>query len=204
MLAQKQKQAQDLAGLSDDELISNVKTKLCNDSFAVLSEKYEKVFYKICQRYSYALEKSGVNPVDIFDLKTEILYFCVLKYDKSRGMRFSSFLGSRARFLCLNSITARRLLVNCEDDEVKKFIEDRQENTSYNDPPVDYENLLHILGKLQDKRGREILKLRYFTYPKMTWKQISDITQTSIQTAIGVHNRTLKTLKIKIKTKDSL
>ena len=198
-----QKKAQDLANLSDDELISNVKTKLCNDSFAVLSEKYEKVFYKICHKYSYALEKHGISVDDIFERKDEVLYERILKFDPSKGMRFSSYVGNYAKFLCLNSMTARKLLINYDDEEVKKFIEDNQQNNSLSDPP-NYENLHYIYKSLKTKDLKDIIRLRYFNRDKLNWNSISKILGISIQTAISRHNRAIKTLKMKIKSKDSL
>lgn len=195
-----------LTNLSDDELISNVKNSLCNESFAILSSKYEKVYYKVCQRYAFALASSGINPDDVYDEKNYILWICILKFDTSKGTKFSTWFGNYAKYVCLNSITSRKLLINYSQEEIKSFIEEKQQKPTNEDikDPRQFENLLYIFGSLSNSRYRRVINLRYFNSDKLTWRDIAQKMGISIQTAISVHNKALKTLKNKIKTKNSL
>ena len=59
----------------------------------------------------------------------------------------------------------------------------------------------NILNYISDKRIAKIFKLRYSEKnKKMPWSKIAKSLKISTQTAINLHNKTLKVLKFKLKS----
>lgn len=191
--------------LDDLQLIENIKKNSCDDSYLELCRRYENVFYKQCHKYSSALKASGVNPDDLFGEKDYIIWTCVTKYDPERRTKLSTYIGNYARYICLNSINSRRLLVNFDNQEIKDFVEGKQSSSYGQDEDMyKYENLKACYDSISDERLKLIIKYRYFSGSKQTWKVIAKKMNISIQTAISLHNKVLKILKDKIKDKDNL
>jgi len=191
--------------VNDKDLVLKIKNESCNDSYLELCRRYENVFYKICQKYSQALKNSGVNPDDLYKEKDFILWSCACNYDPDRKTKLSTHIGNHARYVCLNSINSRRLLVNFDNQEIKDFIEDSQKSSYDTDEdPYQYDELRFCYEGISDERLKRIIELRYFQDKKLTWRTISEKMNISIQTAISLHNRVLNILRDKIKDKDNL
>ena len=181
-----------------------LKEERCEDSFLELSRRYENVFYKICQRYKFALRSVGVQPEDVYEEKNTILFKCALSYDSERGTKFSTWLGNYAKFTCLNYINSKKYTFNAETEELHDFVENSQiapEGAKTYDEEMDI--AISALNALKDKRIKKIFERRYFyDYKKeSTWKNISDGLGISIQTAINLHKKGLRLLKNQLKDK---
>ena len=191
---------------TDTQLVRLVKGKSDSDAFKEVCRRYENIFYKICQKYVSPLTVSGVNPQDIFDEKTYILYHCVNSYKASKKTKLGTWIGNYARYLCLNSINARKFLIPTTDNEIKKHIEDTQARAQFDDNQEDKKNeyfyVLNLLTQLKDPRIIEIFKLRYFGPKRMIWTKIAKKMKLSTQTAINLHNRGLTLLRRKMKSKN--
>ncbi len=188
--------------LSDNELISNVKNDACDDSFLELCRRYENVFYKICQKYAPTLVACGINPTDIYEEKTFIIYSCIKSFDSSKNTKFSTWIGNYARYLCLNSINAKRLIIPSSSDEVHNHIESKQIQDEY-EKSASADNLKlfirEIVGDIKDARIASIIKMRYLDDDKKAhWKEIAKKMNISSQTAIYLHHRGMKTIKRKL------
>lgn len=191
---------------TDTELVKLVKSKADSEAFKEVCRRYENIFYKICQKYVNPLSISGVNPQDIFDEKTFILFHCVKSYNPTKKTKLGTWIGNYARYLCLNSINARKFLIPSTDDDIKKHIEDTQAKTQYDDAQGhtkdEYFYVLNLLTQLKDPRIIEIFKLRYFGQRRMIWTKVAKKLKLSTQTAINLHNRGLTLLRRKMKSKN--
>ena len=189
---------------TDEELISSIKEQGDSDSFNEVCRRYENIFYKICQKYSPVLSMSGVNPQDIFDEKNYIIYHCVSTFKSNKKAKLSTWIGNYARYLCLNSINSRKFLIPSSDEDIKKFLEDKQCKEYYSS----HSNCLHedcdyvsnLLSQLKDQRVIDIFKLRYGEEKKMIWAKIAKKMNLSPQTVINLHNKGLKLIKRKFKS----
>ena len=172
----------------------------CNKSFIELSQRYENVFYKICQKYRFALKKVGVQPEDVYEEKDTVLLKCALSYDPSRNTKFSTWLGNYAKFTCLNFINSKKYIFNTETEDLQKFIEENLHAPVTENFSEEAKIILDKLAQLKDKRIEKIFKMRYFYSEKKesTWKAISEEIGVSIQTAINLHKKGLKTLRNQI------
>jgi DNA-directed RNA polymerase specialized sigma subunit len=138
---------------------------------------------------------------DIVSEKALIIYNSALKYDSTKGTKFSTFLGNEAKWTCLNA-----------SNKNKKFLELNDQNFDFQtlkeEKEVEKEDLKNqILHKFKkyldvypDKRVSKIFNMRYENVNKLTpWRKISKEMDLSIQGCINIHNSALKTIAKKIK-----
>lgn len=186
----------------DSELVTLVKEKADSEAFKEVCRRYENIFYKICQKYVNPITISGVNPQDIFDEKTYILFHCIKSYNPTKKTKLGTWIGNYARYLCLNSINARKFIVPTTDNDIKKHIEDSQASSQYLNAKAysqeDYLYVVNLLSQLKDERIIEIFKLRYFTRRRTIWTKIAKKLGISTQTAINLHNKGLIMLRRKM------
>lgn len=192
---------------NDNELIEKVLKESCSESFSTLCRLYENIFFKICQRYSSVLMNAGIPISDILDEKNYIIWFCAAKFDKTRGVKFSTLIGNYARYLCLKSISARKATVNFSDEEVKTLIEDSQSKNGFDEEQnkINAEGVARYFSNIKNPRHKKIIELRYFREESpVTWKKIANEMDISVPTAISLHSKALKSLKNKIKSPEKL
>ena len=182
---------------TDTQLTNKLKRDGCNESFVELSRRYENVFYKICQKYRFALKNVGIQPEDVYEEKDTVLLKCALTFDPSRKTKFSTWLGNYAKFTCLNFINSKKYIFNTETEDLQKHIEESIYAPTVEDYSEEAQIILKKLKQLKDKRIEKIFKMRYFYSDKKrsTWKSISEEIQVSIQTAINLHKKGIKTLR---------
>lgn len=187
---------------NDVQLTSRVKNDACSDSFVELCRRYENVYYKICQRYTPALVACGLNPSDIYKEKDFIMYHCARTFNPEKKAKFSTWVGNYARYLCLNSINAKRFIIPTDSDDLQRFVEERQAKNDFQSS-ADTGNLhkfLHeVLDNIEDKRISSIIKMRYLDGEKKThWNEIAKNLNISSQTAIHLHHRGMKLIQRKL------
>jgi RNA polymerase sigma factor (sigma-70 family) len=189
---------------SDSELVELIKSKADSDSFNEVCRRYENIFYKICQKYVNALSMSGVNPQDIFDEKTFIIYHCISSYKPSKKTKLGTWIGNYARYLCLNSINARKFILPTTDADLKQYIEETQASQDFqqkqDNPKEDFNYILNLLSQLKDPRITEIFKYRYLGHKRMIWAHIAKKMNISTQTAINLHNKGIELIRRKLKS----
>lgn len=184
---------------TDTDLIENVKKINCEKSFSSLVQKYENLFYRICHKYSSYLSKNGIDVQDVLADKDYIIWSCCINFDPSRKTKFSTHVANTAKFTCLNFANKRKSfnLLNIDDEDVLSHVE---ENLIVGSEKTDHTEMIEYeINRIKDCRARKILKLKYFSGEKMTWRQISEKMNISVQTSIGLHKKALKLLKNRIK-----
>jgi RNA polymerase sigma factor (sigma-70 family) len=194
-----------LNSLTDLELISLVRNDSSNEAFNVICEKYQDVFYKICQKYNLALASRGINTKDIFDEKNYIIYNCVLSFDQTRKTKLSSYIGNYARYLCLNSLNARKYILPSNNEEVTRFLEENQIKNDFdhrNHFKEQSKYVFNILGQVKDQRIKEIFNYRYGDSKKMIWSKIGKKMGISVQTAVNLHQKGLILVQKKFKSEN--
>ena len=197
-----------LKNKSDLYLIRQVKNNASSEAFVEICERYENVFYKICQKYTHSLSACGVHLQDIFNEKNIIILHCVKTFNSKKKTKLSSWIGNYARYLCLNSINARRFLMPSCDEDIQKKIEEQQifhnyfENNGKLEESRDY--IFDILGQMKDPRIKEIFQYRYFHDKKMIWDKIAKKINASPQTVMSLHKKGLILIKNKMSDKGNI
>ena len=184
---------------TDVDLIDNVRKENCEKSFSTLVQKYENLFYRICHKYSSYLANNGIDVQDVLADKDYIIWSCCINFDPSKKTKFSTHVANTAKFTCLNFANKRKSfnLLNIDDEEILSHVE---ENCIVGSEKIDYSEMIQFeISRIKDCRARRILKLKYLSDEKMTWRQISEKMNISVQTSIGLHKKALKLLKNRIK-----
>jgi len=196
-----------LQNKTDMQLVRAVKNKASSEAFNEISDRYQDIFYKICQKYAPPLTASGVFLQDIFNEKNIIILHCINTFDHTRGVKLSSWIGNYARYLCLNSINARRFIAPCTDEDLKTKIEENQASQAYfenkNNLQECKDYVFDLLGQLKDERVKEIFQYRYFSDKRMIWNKIAKKVNSSPQTVMSLHKKGIILIRNKMKNSES-
>lgn len=183
----------------DITLINKVKAKGCDNSLRLLITRHTPLCYDICSKYSYLFSRNGVSYDEVISEKEFLVYKSALSYNPSKKTKFSTWLGNQVRYHCLNSINKNRLLP-MEDELLGHIINKEQlELEESLDEQVDY--VKNLLNQTRDIRVKKIFQIRYFGNPrkKTPWSSVAKKVGISTQTAINLHNKTIKMLNFKMK-----
>ena len=182
------------------DLIQNIKDDIKVDqSLSILYDSYSCVYYKIIHSHF----QGGQHE----EKKTELLkecpyhiYFAAKEFDFNKNIKFSSYVGNKARWICLNffnkeKMIERNLLVKgqsaetCLESSIKEIIKTETLQKIHDE-----------IKKEEDLRVAKIFDMRYFEPRQnktLSWRQISGELNMSIQGCINIHNRFIKKIKNK-------
>jgi DNA-directed RNA polymerase sigma subunit (sigma70/sigma32) len=122
------------------------------------------------------------------------IYSAALKFDKTKGAKFSTYLGNETKWMCLNSYNKnkRRPAFHAENIENMPENNDPQENSIESNIKRDlFNKVLSLISKHPDKRVEKIFNMRYIIGQRnkvMPWKDIGSEMNLSIQGCINIHN----------------
>jgi DNA-directed RNA polymerase specialized sigma subunit len=146
----------------------------------------------------YIIEDIKGNPDLLF-------YEAAIKYNFSKKMKFSTFLGQWIFWHCGKSITSSESKKKFHPIFYAHTYINNQEDYPFSEK-VDAlkrsSDLKEIIDNLKDERAKDILKLRYFSCKKnklTPWKEISKKIGLSYQGCLNIHNTTIKNIRKRIK-----
>ena len=190
----------------DNTLIRRIKKNGCNESYKLLSNRHEKLFYKICQNYIPIAMSKGIRKNDVLENKDFVIFKAILSYKNNKKCKFSTWLVNCTKYYCLTLINKDNRMVSSEEDILKMAINNqaKEECSEEDKNKNDKEYIFNILKNLKDKRIYKVFKLRYFEdfkeKEKPTWSFIAKKIKTSTQTAINLHERGKEILKKKLES----
>jgi len=190
----------------DNTLIRRIKKNGCNESYKLLSNRHEKLFYKICQNYIPIAISKGIRKNDVLENKDFVIFKAILSYKNNKKCKFSTWLGNCTKYYCLTLINKDNRMISSEEDILKMAINNqvKEEYSEEEKNKNDKEYIFNILKNLKDKRIYKVFKLRYFEdfkeKEKPTWSFIAKKIKTSTQTAINLHERGKEILKKKLES----
>jgi hypothetical protein len=189
--------------LDDATLVKNIQENNDENSLKILVDRHSSLCHSLYKKYTPPMVASGVYVKDVIDQKDYIVYKSAISFDPCKKSKFSTWLYNQVRYQCLNCMNENGHYVTLEADKLNYLIE---KNSSI---PKEYKNIneyiSNIIKSCSDKRVKKIFKLRYLSASnkKMAWNKIAKKLNISTQTAINIHNKTVKLLKNKIQSKNS-
>lgn len=204
------RRVKEISERSDAYLIRQVKVHASSEAFTEICRRYEDLFYKVCQKYAASLASCGIFVHDIFNEKNIIILHCIKTFKPSKKTKLSSWIGNYARYLCLNSMNSRKLMVPSDDFATQQYLEQRQtyhEYTQNQDHPSAEETkkiVFKLLDEVKDKRIKEIFELRYSQAKKMIWQKIARKMKTSPQTVMALHRKGLILIRNKMAIEENI
>lgn len=189
--------------LEDLDLIKIVKQGGKNSSEAMteIINRHSGIFIEIINHYVPA-NSPYCNKEDMIKEKSFYMYKALIKYDETKGTKFSTHLGNEAKWLCLNSYNKAksRSMFSASDYEFDKPTEENPHINLINEESLN--KVMKIINDFPDERVEKIFKMRYIDGDKnkvMPWKKISKDLNMSIQGCINIHNKIIKKIQTKIK-----
>jgi len=188
--------------LEDNILVKNIQEKNDEDALKTLIDRHSALCSSLYKKYSPPMMASGIHVQDIIDQKDYIVYKSAMSFDPCKRSKFSTWLYNQIRYQCLNCMNENSHYLTLESDKLNYLIEkNTPENKEYKNIN---EYIFNIIDSCSDKRVKRIFKMRYLDNPnkKTAWNKIAKKLKISTQTAINIHNKTLKLLKSKIESKN--
>ena len=143
-----------------------------------------------------------VNRCDLIDDKEYNIYKAVMKYDSTKGTKFSTHLGNETKWMCLNLYNKNKKYAQVEFDE--NFISSLHDDQKPYQDEIKrdlFNRVIDLAKSHPDDRVGTIFEMRYVVGSKnrvMPWKKIGEHLNMSVQGCINIHNNSLKKFKHKL------
>ncbi len=190
--------------IDDNQLVSQIQQdKDAESALRALVERHSGIYYSIISKYV-----PTTSPIcsrqDLFDDRDLQIYNAALKFDSTKGTKFSTFLGNETKWLCLNSYNkAKRKYFESRAPNDLDFLDKFDESDNIDRNLIN--EIYHMVEKHPDHRVAKIFQLRYKEGEGgklLPWKYVAPHVELSIQGCINVHNSVIKDIKRKLVKKE--
>jgi RNA polymerase sigma factor (sigma-70 family) len=186
--------------MTDNELVKNIKSLACDNSFKELVDRHSPLFNSIFQRYAARLKERGVGHTDFFREKEYIFFQAINLFDESKGVKFSTWLANCVRYHCLISLWNLSKYTIVDPEELEFYEQNKGNMDSLFQNTDIHDILFRAINTINDESTKKIFLLRYFKNQKkkMPWREVSAEMGMSIRSCVTLHKRTLPYLKSKL------
>lgn len=188
--------------IEDSILVKNVQEKNDENALKELINRHSALCHSLYKKYSSPMIASGVHLQDVINQKDYMVYKSAMTFNPDKKSKFSTWLYNQIRYQCLNCMNEDGQYLTLDSDKLNYLIEKNSEPKK-EDKDI-YEYVLNIINSCADERIITIFKMRYIndSNKKTPWNKIAKELNISTQTAINIHNKTIKLLKNKIESKN--
>jgi len=188
---------------SDNYLISNVQEQAKKSSYFLnqIIDRHSGIYIEMVN--SYVPDNSSlIDKADLIEDKNFNIYRAVLKFDPSRGTKFSTYLGNETKWMCLNLYNKKKKHqeVLYESSDFDK-LQHASTNSTFDLKRDIFDQVIRMAETHPDSRVSKIFNMRYVEGQKnkvMPWQKIGENLKMSIQGCINIHNSALTTFKQKL------
>lgn len=200
--------------ISDLQLIENVQNNINRDSsLNELIQRHSGIYYSIVNKYfpesRQITSRLNIDRDLVFDSKDIVIYESALNFDPTKGAKFSTHVGNRARYFCLSQIGKAKQTVPFDSKDFENIFSDEQTIHERIDDTLS-SRAIEIIRSMDDERVFQIFKLRYLDSKgdRVTpWSQIykriphakTKSKHLTIQGCINLHNKAMKEIRRKMK-----
>jgi len=187
---------------SDQVLIDIVKSNKKNASRAMteIINRHSGIFIEMVNHF-VPVNSPYCDRKDLIEEKEYHIYKALMKYDESRGAKFSTHLGNEAKWLCLNTYNKAKSKSTFSSSDQQFDIEPQFNPIVKSIEEEIYKKVLNVIDEYPDERVKKIFKMRYIKgegNKVMPWRKISDELNMSIQGCINIHNTAVKKIQQKV------
>jgi len=187
---------------TDIDLISSVQNGVdANKCLQELVNRHSGIYIDMVNNYM-PQSMPFVSRTDLIDDKEYNIYKAVMKYDSTRGTKFSTHLGNETKWMCLNLYNKNKKYSQVEFDE--NFISSLHDDEKPYQDEIKRElfnRVIDLAKEHPDDRVGTIFEMRYVIGNQnrvMPWKKIGEELNMSVQGCINIHNNTLEKFKTKL------
>ena len=150
--------------INDLELIEKVKNEQDSEALSELTNRHTGLYISLVNKYSN-YSKSSVEFDDLKDDRLFYIHKWLLKYDPTKNMKFSTFVGENTKYVCKNLLRSINNKPTFETEEALENMKD-QDITSLNCDNNDVDSLV------KDSDSKKFEKIVSLRNEGKTWKQI--------------------------------
>lgn len=190
---------------TDLEIIAEIKKyRNVDDNLTVIIERHSGIYLDMVNAYSTE-DSPFINRRELIQDKELKIYEAIIKYDETKGAKFSTYLGNETKWMCLNTYNKnrRKPLITVDYIENLSDGQDLREDTISDTVEKDlFNKVLNIINAHPDKRVEKIFEMRYINGSKnkvMPWKNIGKAMNLSIQGCINIHNSAVSHVRHQLK-----
>ncbi|MFN5443252.1 MAG: hypothetical protein ACK48V_03395 [Crocinitomicaceae bacterium] len=192
-----------MENLSDLELIKNIRNKKnSNECLQELINRHSGIYLDIVNSFLKSCQNTSLKE-DIIGDKDYAIYNSALKFDETKGTKFSTFLGNEAKWICLNANNKNKKFIELNDNscDLEKIQDETEvENLKFNEQIL--KDFQEQIRNHPDERIQKIFQMRYSGNKKLIpWRKISKKMNLSIQGCINIHNAALNSISKTIRSK---
>tara|TARA_R110000824_G_scaffold268375_1_gene456999 strand:+ start:199 stop:801 length:603 start_codon:yes stop_codon:yes gene_type:complete len=195
---------------SDLELIDLVKTDKDPSLHLVeIIQRHSGIYLDIINTYA-SRDSAFIDRTELIRDKDYYIYQAVVKYDPTRGAKFSTYLGNETKWLCLNiyNKNKRHPTITTETlDLMSPKLELYSDSSKESLRKDSLTKVMQLVKAHPDKRVGKIFKMRYIIGKRnkvMPWKNVGKRMNLSIQGCINIHNSAIKSIRETIKDKEDV
>lgn len=198
-----------LTTLNDEQLIEKIRTDNCSDSVVELSRRHKALVVQVSKKYANAAHCSGVSLGDFLDDTNYIIFEAAKGFDETKNVKFSTWLGNRVRYHCLNTLNKQSKYYSPDQEEFTDHLADSIANEKEYDKSLIHEQMeyvLNILRQLKDRRIETIFRMRYLGggNKKVSFSVIAKHLKMSTQGVIDLHNDFVAFLSEKMRAESNM
>lgn len=155
--------------LTDILLIHKIKEDNDQKSFSELVNRHTGIYNTIVYQYLHTGNTSDYH--DLLNERDYNFYSFVNSYDENRNMKFSTYVGDRTKFLCLDKNSYSSKVLNEELDDGMNY--DSQPDVELIDKDT-MEKLKEAINRISNVKFKKIMELRFFSSSKvLTFKEVA-------------------------------
>jgi len=181
---------------SDTERVERVKSERDKIALLELVGRHSGIYLNMIHKMMPA-QHDNITKRELIAEKDSFIYECALDFNPEYNIKFSTYIGNRIRWRCLNiyNHSKKRPQESLEIYRMPDSVEDvhnMAEQSELNDI------ISRVLKNYPDKRAKTIFRLRYVDGDKnkvMPWRKIAKNLDMSIQGCINIHNKLINTIK---------
>ncbi|MEY4371038.1 MAG: hypothetical protein RIQ48_754 [Pseudomonadota bacterium] len=183
--------------IKDEQLISKVLNKSCNQSLEELLNRHGGMFFSIGKKYCTSC---NLNLNDLNDNKYWIMFNAAKSFDSKKGSKFSTWLGNQIRFFCLNFKNKNQKLIPTEDSSIEYFMNNLIAKENHLNKKEVINTIIDLFEEISDPNTKDAIYYRYF-YNKdriLNYSEIANILNVTPQTVLNWHNKFINFAKKKL------
>ena len=190
-------------GKDDLFLVEQIKESNNEEALGELVNRHSGIFYSMINKLS-----SGVlTPTEVSDIKNDKeleFHKIALDYDPECQCKFSTYLATRTKYLCLSQRGKNKKAPFFVDFE--KVLEKKEDSSLFFEDLEEEEEKVYELSLIKEaldktpKQTRQIFQERYFSGGSKlkSWQKIAKSVGLSTQGVINIHNRAIEKLKERV------
>ena len=188
--------------MDDSELIKKIKKNIDSEkSLNQLHDKHSGIYYKMINSY-VPKDCEFADKEELLGDSKYYIYCAALEFDNSKGAKFSTYLGNKTRWMCLNLFNKNKKQneIPHEDFMLRIHINPNEDFLSSIMKKELIEKVFESIEEHGDDRIQEIFRMRYivgYKNKEMPWRKISKVMGLSIQGCINIHDSFVERIKKK-------